>query len=207
MNYNKVILGGHLTRDPELTYTPKGTAIAKLGLAVNRKWTSSETGETREEVLFADCTAFGKGAETIAQYLKKGSGLLIDGRLRLEQWEDKQTGDKRSKITVVIEGFQFVGGPSERTEGTGSSGGGEGKRQTQRQSAKSSSKEEAEPEQRELGSKDDDDNDVPFLSILDTAKAFLLKWTNEIVHCLRKVKTVVGILSASADARRSARNL
>ena len=106
-SFNKVILVGNLTRDPELRYTPKGTAIARIGLAVNRRWTT-ETGEQREEVTFVDIDAFGKQAETIGQYLKKGRPLLVEGRLRLDTWDDKQTGQKRSKLGVVLEGFQFL---------------------------------------------------------------------------------------------------
>jgi len=106
-SFNKVILAGNLTRDPELRYTPKGTAIARLGLACNRKW-KSETGELKEEVTFVDVDAFGKTAETIAQYLKKGRPILIEGRLRYETWEDKQTNQKKSKLGVVLENFQFL---------------------------------------------------------------------------------------------------
>jgi single-strand DNA-binding protein len=106
-SFNKVILVGNLTRDPELRYTPKGMAIAKLGLAVNRSW-RNEAGETKEEVTFVDIDAFGKQAETIGQYLKKGRPILIEGRLRLDQWDDKQTGQKRSRLGVVLESFQFL---------------------------------------------------------------------------------------------------
>ena len=106
-SFNKVILAGNLTRDPELRYTPKGTAIARLGVACNRKW-KSETGELKEEVTFVDVDAFGKTAETIAQYLKKGRPILIEGRLRYETWEDKQTNQKKSKLGVVLENFQFL---------------------------------------------------------------------------------------------------
>jgi single-strand DNA-binding protein len=108
-NFNKVILAGNLTRDPELRYTPKGMAIAKFGLAINRTWTN-EAGEKKEEVTFVDIDAFSKQAELIAQYLKKGSPLLMEGRLRLDQWDDKQTGQKRSRLGIVLEGFQFLGG-------------------------------------------------------------------------------------------------
>jgi single-strand DNA-binding protein len=117
-NFNKVILAGNLTRDPELKYTAKGMAIAKLGLAINRTW-KNEAGETKEEVTFVDVNAFGRTAEIIAQYLKKGRPILIEGRLRLEQWEDKQTNQKRSKLAVVLDNFQFLdsgrpdGAPSE----------------------------------------------------------------------------------------------
>jgi len=114
-NFNKVILAGNLTRDPELRYTPKGLAICKFGLAINRNWTT-ESGEKKEEVTFVDIDAFGRQAETIAQYLKKGGGVMIEGRLRLDQWDDKQTGQKRSKLGVIVEGFQFTGSPN-RGEG------------------------------------------------------------------------------------------
>src|ERR1043165_6960687 len=106
-SFNKVILMGNLTRDPEVRYTPKGTAIAKIGMAVNRKWTT-ETGEQKEEVTFVDVDAFGRQAETIGQYLKKGRPILIEGRLRLDQWDDKQTGQKKSRLGVVLETFQFL---------------------------------------------------------------------------------------------------
>ena len=109
-SFNKVILVGNLTRDPELRYTPKGTAVAKIGLAVNRVWTT-ETGEKKEEVTFVDVDMFGRTAENVAQYMRKGSPILIEGRLRMDTWDDKQTGQKRSKLVVVAEGFQFLGGP------------------------------------------------------------------------------------------------
>jgi len=108
-NFNKVILAGNLTRDPELKHTPKGTAVAKLGLAINRNWTT-ESGEKREEVTFVDVTAFGKQAEVLAQYLRKGRSVLIEGRLNLETWDDKTTGQKKSKLGVVMESFSFLGG-------------------------------------------------------------------------------------------------
>lgn len=110
-SYNKVILVGNLTRDPELRYTPKGMAIAKIGLAVNRNWTS-ESGEKKEEVTFVDVDIFGRTAENVAQYMKKGRPILIEGRLRLDQWDDKQTGQKRSKLGVVAETVQFLGSPT-----------------------------------------------------------------------------------------------
>ena len=95
-NFNRVILAGNLTRDPELRYTPKGTAIARIGLAINRTW-KNEAGETKEEVTFVDVDAFGRQAEVIAQYMKKGRPLLVEGRLKLDQWEDKNTHQKQSK--------------------------------------------------------------------------------------------------------------
>jgi single-strand DNA-binding protein len=115
-SFNKVILAGNLTRDPELRYTPKGTAVARLGIACNRKW-KSETGEMKEEVTFVDVDAFGKTAETIGQYLKKGRPILIEGRLRYDTWEDKQSGQKKSKLSVVLENFQFLDSSAGRGEG------------------------------------------------------------------------------------------
>ena len=115
-SFNKVILVGNLTRDPELRYTPKGLAIAKVGVAVNRNWTS-ESGEKKEEVTFVDVDIFGRTAENVAQYMKKGRPILIEGRLRLDQWDDKQTGQKRSKLGVVGEVVQFLGSPSGAGEG------------------------------------------------------------------------------------------
>jgi len=118
-NFNKVILAGNLTRDPELRYTPKGTAVAKLGLAINRTW-KSETGETKQEVTFVDVDAFGRTAEVVCQYLKKGRPILIEGRLRYETWDDKQTNQKRSRLGVVMENFQFL--DSGRGDGAGEVG-------------------------------------------------------------------------------------
>jgi single-strand DNA-binding protein len=106
-NFNKVILAGNITRDPELRYTPKGTAVAKIGLAINRNW-KDESGQQKEEVTFVDVDAFGRQAEVISQYLKKGRPILVEGRLRLDQWDDKQTGQKKSRLGVVLESFQFL---------------------------------------------------------------------------------------------------
>jgi len=108
-SFNKVILMGNLTRDPELRYTPKGTAVAKLGLAVNRSWRNAE-GQQQDETTFVDVDAFGKQAETLGQYMQKGRPILIEGRLKLDQWEDKNTGQNRSKLGVILEKFSFVGG-------------------------------------------------------------------------------------------------
>lgn len=107
-SYNKVILMGNLTRDPEMRVTPSELAIAKIGLAVNRQYRTRD-GEKREEVTFVDVDAFGKDAELISRYLKKGDPLMLEGRLNLNQWEDKD-GNKQSKLRVVLERFQFIGG-------------------------------------------------------------------------------------------------
>ena len=107
-SYNRIVLMGNLTRDPQLSYTPANTAVCKFGIATNRKWRDRE-GETREEVCFVDCTLFGKGAEVFNQYMSKGRGALIEGRLQFQQWTTPE-GDKRTKHEVVVENFTFVGG-------------------------------------------------------------------------------------------------
>ena len=106
-NFNKVIIAGNLTRDVELKHTPKGTAVAKLGIAINRSWTGDD-GQKREDVTFVDVDAFGKQAETLAKYIKKGRSILIEGRLKLDQWDDKQTGQKKSRLGVLLESFSFL---------------------------------------------------------------------------------------------------
>ncbi len=121
-NLNKVMLIGNLTRDPELRVTPKGTAICQFSLAVNRKF-KDESGGEREEVTYVDIEAWSKQGETIAKYCTKGRPLFVEGRLRLDQWEDKTTKEKRSRMKVVLENFQFLG--SGRGDGAGG-GGGEG---------------------------------------------------------------------------------
>ena len=107
-SFNKVILLGNLTRDPEVRYTPKGTAVTELGLAVNRVYTA-ENGEKREETTFVDITLWGRTAEIAGEYLKKGRPVFIEGRLQLDTWDDKQSGQKRSKLKVVGEGLQLIG--------------------------------------------------------------------------------------------------
>ena len=118
-SYNKVILLGNLTRDPELRVTPKGTAICQLGLAVNRQF-KDESGATRDETTFVDIEAWGRQAETISKYCTKGKPLFIEGRLKLDSWEDKTSGQKRSKLKVVLENFQFVGSREGGAHGGGS---------------------------------------------------------------------------------------
>ena len=117
-SYNKVMIIGNLTRDPEIKYTPKGTAIADIGLAVNRNYTT-ESGEKREDVTFIDVTLWGRVAEIVGEYCKKGRPLFVEGRLQLDSWDDKATGQKRSKLKVVGENIQLLGSRE------GGSGGGE----------------------------------------------------------------------------------
>jgi single-strand DNA-binding protein len=118
-SFNKVILLGNLTRDPEVRYTPKGTAVTDLGLAVNRTYTA-DNGEKREEVTFVDVTFWGRTAEVAGEYLKKGRPVFVEGRLQLDSWDDKTSGQKRTKLKVIGENMQMLGAPR-----GGGSGGGE----------------------------------------------------------------------------------
>ncbi len=162
-NFNKVILIGNLTRDPELRYTPKGQAVARLGLAVNRKYTL-DSGEAREETTFVDIDAWGKQAELISQYLKKGNPLFIEGRLKFDQWDDKTTGQKTSKLRVVMENFQFMGGKS---DGGGQSMGGGAPMSAEpgvavRPAPRPISQRAAEPAPAEADGPPPEEDDVPF---------------------------------------------
>lgn len=152
-SFNKVILLGNLTRDPEVRYTPKGSAVAEVGMAVNRVYTT-DGGEKREETTFVDVTLWGRTAEIAGEYLKKGRPVLIEGRLQLDSWDDKQSGQKRSKLKVVGESMQLLGGRGGGGDGgdEGMSGGGGGRASGGRQSA---------PPPRPAPSAPDDD-DIPF---------------------------------------------
>ena len=118
-NFNKVLLMGNMTRDPDIRVTPNNLTIAKFGLAVNRKYRTKE-GEDREETTFVDIDAFGSQAEVIQKYCRRGTGIFVEGRLKLDQWQDKNSGDNRSKLGIILENFQFIGG---RGESTGESSG------------------------------------------------------------------------------------
>lgn len=150
-SYNKVMLMGNLTRDPEVRVTPSGLTIAKLGLAVNRRYKTKE-GEQREEVTYVDIDAFGMQAETIQKYCTKGSGIFVEGRLRLDQWQDKASGENRSKLNVVLDNFQFVGGRGEEGSGGESNSSGPPPRAATPPKSKSSS----------APADDFQDDDVPF---------------------------------------------
>jgi single-strand DNA-binding protein len=120
-NLNKVLLLGNVTRDPEVRYTPKGSAVCDLGIAVNRAYTT-DSGEKREEVTFVDVTLWGRTAEVASEYLKKGRPVFIEGRLQMDTWDDKQTGQKRTRLRVVAENMQLLGGrPPGGAEPTGES--------------------------------------------------------------------------------------
>ncbi len=114
MNYNKVILAGNLTRDPQLSYMPNQKAVVDFGLAVNRKW-KGQDGEEHQETCFVDCIAFGKTGENINKYLNKGDPLFIEGELNFDQWT-AQDGTKRSKHKINVRNFQFLGGSDQKTQ-------------------------------------------------------------------------------------------
>ena len=160
---NKVFLMGNLTRDPELRVTPKGTPICQFSLAINRKF-KMESGESREEVIYVDIEAWGKQGETIAKYVTKGRPLFVEGRLRLDQWEDKNTKEKRSRMKVVLEQFEFLG------DGRGGGGGGGGAAGPGGAPASSDVDQTASPERHspparggaKPGAQENLDEDVPF---------------------------------------------
>ncbi len=121
-SFNKVILVGNLTRDPQVRYTPGGSAVAEVGLAVNRSWFDKNSNSRKEETTFVDVTLWGRTAEVASEYLTKGRSVLIEGRLQLDQWDDKESGQKRSKLKVVGENMTMLGG---RGESGGGGGGGQ----------------------------------------------------------------------------------
>lgn len=156
-NFNKVILLGNLTRDPEVRYTPKGTAVAEIGLAINRFIPASDGGEKREETTFVDVTLWGRTAEIAGEYLKKGRPVLIEGRLQLDTWDDKTSGQKRSKLKVVGESMQLLGGKP-----GGGGGGGDVDVEEGSAGERSSSRprSSAPPPKRAVAEADDDE--IPF---------------------------------------------
>ncbi|MBD3674048.1 MAG: single-stranded DNA-binding protein [Planctomycetaceae bacterium] len=119
-SFNKVILMGNLTRDPQVRYTPSGTAVTELGMAVNRTWYDKQSNSRKEDTTFVDVTVWGRTAEVAGEYLSKGRPVLIEGRLQLDQWQDKESGQNRSKLKVVCENMTMLSG--------GSGGGGGGQR-------------------------------------------------------------------------------
>ena len=163
-NLNKVQLMGNITRDPEVRYTPKGTAVTDIGLAINRNY-STDDGDRREETTFVDITFWGRQAEVIGEYMKKGRPLYVEGRLQLDQWEDKNSGQQRSRLKVIGDNFQFLGG---RDEG-GQRGGGQGQQSSQQvapqqQSQQSQQSQQQAPTQQNYDPipPSDDDDDIPF---------------------------------------------
>ncbi|MDB4311164.1 single-stranded DNA-binding protein [Akkermansiaceae bacterium] len=166
---NKVILIGNLTRDPEIRYTPKGTAVGDIAIAVNRVRTGDD-GNRIEEVTYVDVTLWGRQAEVAGQYLAKGRSVYIEGRLQLDTWDDKATGQKRSRLRVVGENMQFLGGQGQ-SGGGGNQGGGGGAPQQQPQSSPPEQSQSTPPPQQQApaqggaaasGNFDDDADDIPF---------------------------------------------
>ncbi len=153
-NFNKVMLMGNLTRDPEIRYTPKGTAVAEIGLAINRYF-SGENGEKREETTFVDVTLWGRTAEIAGEYLKKGRPVFIEGRLQLDSWEDKQSGQKRSKLRVVGEGMQLIGS-------RGGAGGAEDSDEAPRARASSGGGTRSSAPPKNAPPSEPDDDEIPF---------------------------------------------
>lgn len=115
-SFNKVILMGNLTRDPELRQTQSGTSVCRFSIAVNRSY-NAQDGSSRDETCFVEIDCFGKSAENIAKFFSKGKPILVEGRLRQDSWEDKQTGQKRNKLMVVLERFEFVGSARDNSNG------------------------------------------------------------------------------------------
>jgi single-strand DNA-binding protein len=152
-SFNQVILLGNVTRDPELRYTPKGTAVTELGMAMNRVYTA-ESGEKREDVTFVDVTLWGRTAEIAGEYAKKGRPVMIEGRLQLDSWDDKQSGQKRSKLKVVGESLHLIGSRP------GGSGGGESE-EADRPARSSGAKPSAPPPAKSASAEPDDD-EIPF---------------------------------------------
>lgn len=151
--FNKVVLMGNLTRDPETRTTPNGQSVTNFSLAVNRTWRDAN-GQTQEAVSYIDCVAWGKAGEIIAQYMQKGRALLVSGRLDQRSWDDKETGAKRSKVEVIVEDFNFVDGGS----GNASDGGAAAPSRNSSAGAKKS----AEPEIDDIDDKPIDLSEIPF---------------------------------------------
>jgi len=151
-NFNKVFLMGNLTRDVELRHLPSDMAVANIGLAVNRRYRTKD-GENREETTFVDCEAWGRTAEVMSQYLAKGRPVFIEGRLKLDQWQDRDSGQNRSKLKVVIDNFQFVDSPGDAPAASGASSGG-GRRSS---SSSSSSSGDYDAGYKPIG-----EDDIPF---------------------------------------------
>ncbi len=155
-SYNRVILMGNLTRDPQLSYTPNNTPVVEFGVATNRRWRGQD-GQDREETCYTQCSMFGRQAETFNQYMSKGRPVLIEGRLKFDQWETPE-GQKRSRLSVVAERFTFVG--------SGGGGGGGGPRQgappAQQPASAGPAPEQPAPSDDEGGPPPPSDEDIPF---------------------------------------------
>ena len=158
-NFNKVILAGNLTRDPQLSYLPSQTPVVEFGLAVNRRW-RGQNGEQREETCFVDCRCYGKQAETFNQYMSKGQPVLVEGRLQFDTWEGAD-GQKRSKHRVFVQNFQFLG--AARGGARGAPGGGPGQQRRPAPAREASQQEQAGGQDQDEGPPEyPADDDIPF---------------------------------------------
>lgn len=157
-SFNRVILVGNLTRDPEVKYTTGGTAVAEIGMAVSRQWFDQKSNEKKEETTFVDVTLWGRQAEVAGEYLSKGRPVLIEGRLQLDTWEDKQSGQKRSKLRVVGEQMQMLGS---RGDGGGQGGAGGGGRAGQGGAPRGGGQRQASPKQQDSSAADSFYDDMP----------------------------------------------
>ncbi len=161
MSFNKVIIMGNLTRDPEIRTLPSGMSVARLAVAVNRSYNDKD-GNKKEEVTYVDVDAFGKQAEVIGKFFTKGKPILVEGRLKLDQWEDKTSGEKKSRLGVVLEGFSFVSDGKGRGD-SDSAGGSYDEGAAPRRSAAPAPRAAApRKESRPAASDDMGDEDVPF---------------------------------------------
>ena len=150
-NLNKIMMIGNLTRDPQLSYLPSQTPVVEFGLATNRKWTDKATGEQREETCFVDCRCYGRSAETLNKYMRKGNQIFIEGRLQFDTWTS-QDGQRRSKHRIFVQSFQFLGSPDRSARGP-----------ADREAAapdESSASEQFEPQQPSAAGPKEDD--IPF---------------------------------------------
>jgi len=162
-NLNKVMLIGNLTRDPQLSYLPSQTPVVEFGLAINRSWTGQD-GQRRDETCFVDLRAYGRQAEVINQYMKKGSSMFVEGRLQFQQWT-AQDGSKRSKHMVIVEGFQFLGRPGDSpNQGQGAAAGAASPRRGGQAPVPQSQQPKPPPlgEESQLPEAEADEDDVPF---------------------------------------------
>jgi single-strand DNA-binding protein len=150
-SFNRVILAGNLTRDPQLSYTPSNTPVCEFGMAMNRRWRDRD-GNQKDEVCFVDVTSYGRQAETINQYMKKGNPMLVEGRLRYRQWTNKE-GQNRTRLDVIVENFTFLGGG-------GGGGGGAGANRQAARPAQAEGTEEPPPAE-DYGPPPEDPN-IPF---------------------------------------------
>jgi single-strand DNA-binding protein len=160
-NLNKVLIMGNLTRDPEIKYTPKGTAVADISLAINRVY-STDQGERREETTYVDVELWGRQAEIAGEYLRKGRPVFIEGRLKLDTWDDKQTGQKRSKMRVVGEALQLLGAREGGNGGGGAGDGGETSVNSPRQSPRGAARSGGMPAKPVDPDLDVEGDEVPF---------------------------------------------